>query len=115
MVVDFADAHWPHLQQTVTRLLDDMRTVVTTQPLTSTWTPDQVTQAQALLEDLGRDWHAHRIRQGTLTHLSELSGAMTVAGCTVMRANIEAIRGHLLLILEDTAAALHSKGTDLLT
>lgn len=111
MVVDVSDAQWPHLQQSVTRLLDDMQTVVTTQPLTSTWTADDALQAQQHIQELGSDWDAHRIRQSTLKRLDELSGAMTVAGCTVMRANIEAVRSHLLLILEDTAAALHGTHT----
>ncbi|GGR81478.1 hypothetical protein [Deinococcus sedimenti] len=104
--MDIADAHWPRLEQTVTRALRDMNLVVARQPITRTWTAVEAAQARRLIQALHVDWDARRIRHETFTQLDHLSGRMSVAGCTVMRANLEALREQVRLILHDTATAL---------
>ncbi|GGM16158.1 hypothetical protein GCM10010841_25700 [Deinococcus aerophilus] len=110
MVVHFSDDHWPTLQHSVGRLLHDMQGVLTSQPLTRTWTVHEIHQAERLIAALRSDWETHCVQQQTVWEMEQLSGRLDAAACTVIRANVGAIRQHLIYILHDTAAALDFSG-----
>lgn len=107
MVVHFSDTDWPQLQHSIDRLMLDMQVAIAGQRLTSTWTMLEVSQATNLLAELWLDWQTHRIRRQSLSALEQLSGRLDVAACTVIRANVEEVRRHLVYILQDAVTALN--------
>lgn len=107
MVVHFSDTGWPQLQHSIDRLMLDMQVAIAGQPLTSTWTAREASQATDLLAELRSDWQTHRIRRQSLWSLEQLSSGLDAAACTVIRANVEEVRRHLVHILQDAVMALN--------
>ncbi len=108
MVIHFNSVHCPHLHHSIERLFLNVEAALGAQPLTSTWTVGELHQATQLLAALRLDWQVHHIRHQHLSTFEQLSTNLDAAACTVIRANLEAVRQHLASVLHDMVTTLES-------
>jgi hypothetical protein len=101
-----ARALWAHLTPDAQRWFGEIRRCVTAQPLDERWTVSRQQQALSLLAQLELAWHQERVDLEALLGLEQVSGELSLAAAVSCRVSLEAVRGHLMRLLESTYDAL---------
>lgn len=106
MVVHFRGAQSRAVRHTVTGHLTQVRTVTAGAAITRTWTAAQAGEAALLLDQLTLDWRQGELDTRRLYRLEQLSAALDLTACTLLRAQLEAIRHCLATSLSDVVTEL---------